>query len=90
MGQDSAGQTKACRVTMAAPWQVRDPLWAQGGLMKMAEGGLLLERLAVEEQGALSATPQPLCLSTSSPGGPDVVKRSGVRTEELRSSSSAL
>ena len=34
-------------------WQVRDPLLRQGGLMKMSEGGLLLERLHVEEQGGL-------------------------------------
>ena len=34
-------------------WQVRDPLLRQGGLMKMSEGGLLLERLHVEEQGRL-------------------------------------
>ncbi len=38
-------------MTVLVPWQVRDPLWAQGGLMKMSEGGLLLERLAVEQQG---------------------------------------
>lgn len=38
-------------MTVVVPWQVRDPLWAQGGLMKMSEGGLLLERLAVEQQG---------------------------------------
>ena len=38
-------------MTVPVPWQVRDPLWAQGGLTKMSEGGQLLERLAVEQQG---------------------------------------
>ena len=31
--------------------RAEDPLVASGGLMRMAEGGLLQERLAVEEQG---------------------------------------
>ena len=39
---------------VAVHWQVSDPLWARGGLMKVAEGGQLLERLEVEAQGALS------------------------------------
>ena len=41
------------RLTVAVRWQVRDPLWAQGGLMKVSEGGQLLERLEIEAQGAL-------------------------------------
>ena len=55
--------------------------------MKVSEGGLLLERLAVEEQGAPSAVPKPLRLSTSGPGGSDVDDGRGAGTG---SSSSAL
>ena len=53
---------------VAVHWQVSDPLWARGGLMKVAEGAQLLERLEVEAQGA----PSPGTVTMPSGLTPDV------------------
>ena len=42
-----------------------DPLVAAGGLMKVSEGGLLEERLRLEERGQHRARPPQLCFHTA-------------------------
>lgn len=44
-----------------------DPLVAAGGLMKVSEGGLLEERLRLEERGQHRSRPRPpqLCFHTA-------------------------
>ena len=47
--------------------RAEDPLVASGGLMRMAEGGLLQERLAVEEQGRPPLLHEPKSVVAAAP-----------------------